>query len=96
MCTSAPIAFTQSTQATSVCAALHINAPRTRMQTTKYSSLHPAFAIYEVVEPKAEMFLASAWMFRMTGDEIYKSDASARHAQVRRVGQRAAPACVAA
>ena len=54
-----------------------------RLQATKYSRLHPAFAIYEVVEPQAEIFLAAAWMFRMTGDELYKAEASARHAQVR-------------
>ena len=54
------------------------------MQHRRYSDIHPPqFALYTSEEPRAHMFTAAAWMFKMTGDKSYQQSAQAYHAQAR-------------
>jgi hypothetical protein len=56
------------------------------MQHVKYVDINwKQFSTYPTHEPKAHMFTAAAWMFKMTGDKAYSQKASAYHAQVCRV-----------
>jgi hypothetical protein len=53
------------------------------MQHVKYVDINwKQFSTYPTHEPKAHMFTAAAWMFKMTGDKAYSQKASAYHAQV--------------